>query len=115
MAILNGPVALVEPAALGQEVPELRSFKAEPAPGDLRVGAGPGLDLEAPRQALTEGAIEAGIVRDDQVSSLDELLDRRKIERLAGNHVRCDAGQAGDLRADGHAGLAQTVERADQV
>ena len=115
VAILDGPVALVEPAALGQKVPELRSLKPKPAPGDLGMGAGPGLDLEAPGQALTEGPVEAGIVRDDQIGRLDEPLDRLKIEHLAGNHLGRDAGQTGDLRADGHARLAQGIERANHV
>ncbi len=79
------------------------------------MGAGPGLDLEALRQALTEGAIEAGIVRDDEICRFYKSLDRRKIKHLARNHLGRDPGQAGDLQADGHARLAQTVELADQV
>src|SRR3712207_4706898 len=101
----------MEPAALRQEIAQLRPLEAEPAPGDLGMRAGPSLDLEVLGQALTKGAVKAGIVGDDQIRRRDELLHCLKIEHLAGDHVRRDPGQASDLRTDGYARLTQGIER----
>jgi hypothetical protein len=90
MAVLDCAVSLVEPATLGQEIAQLRPLKAEPAPGDLGMRAGPGLDPEVLGQALTEGAVKASVVRDDQIRRCDKTLNRFEVEHLAGDHVGGD-------------------------
>jgi hypothetical protein len=69
------------------------------------MGAGPGPDLEVLGQALTEGPVEASVVRNDQLRRRDEPLHCLKIEHLAGDHARRDPGQASDLRTDRYARL----------
>jgi hypothetical protein len=115
MAILDGPVALVEPAALGREIAQLRSLKPKPALGDLGMGAGSRLHLEVPGQALTEGPIKASVMRDDQLRRRDERLHCLKVEHLAGDHVRRNPGQASDFRTDRYARLTQGIESLDHI
>lgn len=48
--------------------------------------------LEGARQTFTEGAVEPGVVGDDQIRGGNELRDCFEIELLSGDHFRRDAG-----------------------
>lgn len=66
--------------------------------------------LECRPVALTELAIEAGVVRDDDGGVLDEGLDLGRVDRLSGDHLIRDAGQSGNLGRDRLRRLAQLRE-----
>ncbi len=99
VAVVDGAVPVVEPAAAVDEVAELGALEADLAPRHLGDRAGPGLVAEAVVEALAEGAVELRIVRDDQLGRFQQGEDRRHVDGLARHHLGRDAGQAGDLGA----------------
>ncbi len=67
---------------------------------------------EAVVEALAEGAVELGVVGDDELGRLQQGADDRHVDGLARHHLGRDAGQARDLRADLDRGLVQHAEHA---
>ena len=70
MAVVDGPVGLVEEAGAVQQIAELRAREAVFPPVDLGGAAAPGLPLENRPVAFGEFAVETRVVRDgDHASS----------------------------------------------
>ena len=70
--IVDGAVPIVKISRLADQVTELASLEATRRPVDLRDRAGPRLMGKDRREGFTKGPIEAGVVRNDQVSRFDE-------------------------------------------
>ena len=112
VAVVNGPVTVVEPAAAVDEVAELGALEADLGPGHLGHRACPGLVSESIAEALAEAAVELGVMGDDDLGRLQQRADGHHVDRLSRHHLGRDAGQAGDLRADLDRGLVQHAEHA---
>jgi hypothetical protein len=109
-AVVLGPVAVEEEAALAGQGRELGSFEPCGGPVDLAHRAGPALVLEGRAEPFGEAAVELGVVGGDDHGRLDEGGHLVGIDALAGHHFVGDAGDAGDLLGDRHRGLAQLDE-----
>jgi hypothetical protein len=72
MAIVDGPVSLMEEARPVQEVAEARALEAVLSPLDLGRRTSPRLSLKNRPVALGEFAVETGVVRDDNHSFVRE-------------------------------------------
>jgi hypothetical protein len=72
MAVVDGTVTVVEPAALADKIAELGALEAKARPVDLRDRTGPWLVVEPGSELLAKGTVELGVVGDDEIGVLDE-------------------------------------------
>ncbi len=112
VTVIDRTMTVVEPAAAVDEVAELGALEADLRPGHFGDRAGPGLVPEGVVETLAEGAVELGVVGDDEFGRLQQGTDNRHVDRLARHHLCGDAGQPRDLGADLDRGLVQHAEHA---
>ena len=113
VAVVDGTVTVVEPAAAIDEIAELGALEADLRPGHLGDRAGPGLVSEAVVETLAEGAVELCVMGDDEVGRLQQGTNDRHVDRLAHHHFGGNAGQPRDLGANPDRRLVQHAEHAD--
>ncbi len=107
VAVHQGAVGVVKPAAfVGQEF-ELGRAAALPFPVDTGKGAVPGAGGEHGQAGFDKGTVEPGVVRDDEVGGLHEFGHADVVDALATHHAVVDAGDLGD---GGRDGLARVFE-----
>ena len=99
-AVVDGAVGLVEEPDTVQQVAQLRAGEAIGAPVDLGRAAAPGHLFEDRPVALSEHAVEAGIMGDDDDRVGDEGRDHVGIDALPGDHVVGDTGHGRRLGRD---------------
>ena len=110
MAVVDGPVTLVEEPVVDQQVAELHALVALGPPRDLMAGASPVLLGEDRPARLAHLPVEAGVMGDHHGSIRRDPGHRLIIDPLTGDIGVGDPGQAGDLRRDRLFGLMQLVE-----
>lgn len=84
-----------------KEVAQARPFEAVPPPFYFSCRTAPGLALEDRPVVLSEFAVEARVVRDDDHGVGHERGDGRLVDPPSSDHFRRDAGEGGDLAGIG--------------
>ncbi|MEY9136149.1 hypothetical protein ACVMII_005049 [Bradyrhizobium diazoefficiens] len=98
MAVVDGPMGLVEVAGAVEQVAELRAGEAVRSPVDLGRAAGPSFLFEERPVALGELAIEIAVVRNRDEAVFDEGRDRCIVDFVTCDHLVGDARQCRHLR-----------------
>src|SRR5689334_5475442 len=98
--IVNGAMSFMKIACLSDEVTEFGTLEATEAPIDLLDRTGPGLVDEQGRERFTEGAIEPGIVGNDEVRGFNDAAQGRDVDLLIRHHFVGNPCQPGDISRD---------------
>jgi hypothetical protein len=92
VAVVHSAVPVVEEAARGGELAQLRSVgETLLRPVDLRPGTRPRQAGEGAAETFGKTPVEGGVVRDHDDPLAQERLDFGRIDRLAGHHFVRDA------------------------
>ena len=109
MAVHFGAVRVIKHTQLTGQGGELGRAAPLLAPVNVGKGAGPVQRRKLRQARLDKRPVKAGVVGDHQISTFQHGQDPGFIQRLTAQHVVGDAGDDGDLRGHGHAGVFQAV------
>ena len=107
-------VRVVKPARLAGQKLQLGRAAALGFPVHAGEGTGPGFVGKHRPTRLHKGSVKGGVVRHDHVGRAHQRLDLRIVDALAAHVVVGDAGDLGDLRGDGFAGVFKRLKHRDR-
>ena len=109
MAVHFCAVRVIKHTQLAGQRSELGRAAPLLAPINIGKGAGPIQRCKLRQARLDKGPVKAGVVGDHQICTFDHGQHLGLVQRLTAQHLVGDAGDDGDLRGHGHAGVFQAV------